>query len=190
MSCWNLQNTLSSETMLPTHEFGFLSFPVQNRRPLVLEQHALPSAGPPALTVRVPQSPRRHGPTALWAAHTRWLSWKGERQRRFGAKPSLIKRGDSSPEKWSDKVSVVKLGTANEAVPAHPVFCQRIRNQVPPVPAPIRCVSCGVEEAEWGATPQNSWSLSDSYIRVKHKIPFERKGFTVNKHLENHHMAE
>lgn len=141
---------------------GSRAFLWRNRRPLMLEQDAAACCRAfcsPCACSSVTKTARPQ--CSLSTAQACWLSRKRGHQRRFGAKPSFIKRGDSSPEKWSDKkVSVVKLGTANQAVPPHPVFCQRIRNQVPPAPPPIRCVSepsnCGAEEAEWGATPQNS----------------------------------
>lgn len=48
----------------------------------------------------------------------------------------------------------------------------------------LRCASETMEQeaaaGEGGATPQNSYGLSVSCIRVKNKILFERKGFSVN----------
>lgn len=72
--------------------------------------------------------------------------------------------------------------------------CQGIRNQASPVPQPLTSQLClrnpgamGKEEAEG---PRTATDYLFHHIRVKHKTVFERKGFTVNKHLENHHMAE
>lgn len=121
------------------------------------------------------------------------LSWREGPQRWSGAKPSFYRRGNPSPEKWRDKkVLVVKLVT----LPPNPVFMPRrglkTRFLQPPPPtlrAQMRLGNHGAGGCG-EATPQNSCSLSVSYIRVKDKISFERKGFTVNKHLENHHMAE
>lgn len=77
----------------------------------------------------------------------------------------------------------------------NPVFVPRrgLKTRVLQPPAPPRAQMCLRNHGARGgreATPQNSCRLSVSYIRVKAKISFERKSFTVNKHLENHHMAE
>lgn len=79
-------------------------------------------------------------------------------------------------------------------LPPKPVFMPRrgLKSRFLQPPPPGAQMRLGNHGAGGGgeATPQNSCSLSVSYIRVKAKISLERKGFTVNKHLENHHMAE
>lgn len=133
MPQWNLQETVSSGTILLMHQFWF-----PNWRPFSPELDYSSFCQASCSCCGYSSAPKHFTPQcSLCITQNCWLLWQEGPQRWSGAKPSFHLRGTSGPEKWSDKkVLVVKLGTTNQALPLILCSCQKIKTQVPQVPLP------------------------------------------------------
>ena len=172
---WDLQETLSSETfLLPP----WLPVPV---RSFTGALHA--SAGQ---FFREPSLPFPESAfPGHWASHCAlqscWLWGKKEPQGCSETKPPFFHTGNLSPETWGEeKMSGWQSwGTANSLLVV--CSCHGIKTRVPRARGCPAVPQAPGDGRRLRGDPKNSCIFSASYIKVKHKISFERKGFTVNK---------
>ena len=120
-----------------------------------------------------------------WASHCAlqscWLWGKKEPQGCSETKPPFFHTGNLSPETWGEeKMSGWQSwGTANSLLVV--CSCHGIKTRVPRARGCPAVPQAPGDGRRLRGDPKNSCIFSASYIKVKHKISFERKGFTVNK---------
>ena len=172
---WDLQETLSSETFLLPHDF---------RCPCARLQAPFTPAQGNSSVSQVSRSRSLHSPvTELLTAHFRAADCEGRKNLRdaLETKPPFFHTGNLSPETWGEeKMSGWQSwGTANSLLVV--CSCHGIKTRVPRARGCPAVPQAPGDGRRLRGDPKNSCIFSASYIKVKHKISFERKGFTVNK---------